>query len=130
MTNLQTPGPDHRRQPQHQRRPESSMCQGIQPFTELRPRRQEQRATQQLHSERGEHEGARWQAQANQQRQHPGQSPTDHRAVAEEKQRRQQIEKRQPEARQDWQTFQLPRPDLFRQGFTQLVEAEQQRDAQ
>ncbi|MCY1404593.1 hypothetical protein D9M71_198060 [compost metagenome] len=81
------------------------MSQGTQPFTEQRPRRQEQCTTQQLHSERGEHECARWQAQANQQRQRPGQGPTDHRAVAEEKQRRQQIEKRQPEARQDWQTF-------------------------
>ncbi|MCY1243729.1 hypothetical protein D9M72_567570 [compost metagenome] len=130
MTDLQTPGPDHRGQPQQQRRPEPAMGQGLQTVTELRPSRQEQRATQQLHSERGEHERARLQVQANKQRERPGQGPTDHRAVAEEKQGSQQIEKRQPETSQYRQAFELPWPDLLRQGFTQLVEAEQQRDAQ
>ncbi len=78
---------------------------------------QEQRAAQQLHGKRSEQEGTRLQAQADEQGRQPRQRPTDRRAMGEEEQRRQQIEKRQAEASQHRQALSFPIRDLFRQGF-------------
>ncbi|MNV04439.1 hypothetical protein D3C71_947340 [compost metagenome] len=127
---LQAPRPDQPRHTEHQRRPEFAMGQWTQTFVEHGFGDQEQRTTQPLHSESCEHKCPRRQAQTDQQRDQPGQCPTDRRAMGEEKQRRQQVKERQTETRQHRQAFALPRRRLLGLRFMQLIETEQQRDTQ